>query len=367
MKYNWQHADWPNFHCELTDVQDLLVQFAEKTGRVDGLLTALPDSLQTDAVIDLMVSEAIKTSEIEGEMLSRPDVVSSIRKNLGLQTKSSPVGDRRAEGVAELMIHARNSYAKPLSQKMLFEWHAMLMKGNRRIKAGGWRTHAEPMLIVSGSIGREQIYYEAPPSSNVPGEMKNFIQWFNQSAPGGENELKPSPVRSAIAHLYFESIHPFEDGNGRIGRAVAQKALSQGLGRPALLSLSKAINADRASYYASLEKAQGSLDVTDWVFWFVHMLLQAQRQAEEEIEFTLKKVKLFDRSRDQLNVRQLKVLNRMLKEGPEGFLGGMSAQKYMAIAKTSKPTATRDLQDLVEKKILVPSGGGRSTHYQINF
>jgi Fic family protein len=345
----------------------LLSRFTEKTGRVDGLLTGLPDSLQTDAIIDLMVSEAIKTSEIEGEMLSRPDVMSSIRNNLGLQTKSTPVGDLRAEGVAELMIHARNSYAKPLTQKMMFEWHAMLMKGARRVKVGKWRTHSEPMLIVSGAIGHEQVHYEAPPSKRVPGEMKNFIQWFNQSAPGGKLELTPSPVRAAIAHLYFESIHPFEDGNGRIGRAVAQKALSQSLERPALLSLSKAINADRANYYATLKTAQSSMDITDWVYWFVRMLLQAQEQAEAQIEFTLKKVKLFDRIRDQLNDRQMKVLKRMLKEGPDGFQGGMSAKKYMAIAKTSKPTATRDLQSLVEKNILIPSGGGRSSRYQIHF
>lgn len=367
MSYNWQHEDWPDFHYEPPDIQDLLTQFAEKTGRVDGLLTALPGSLQTDAVVDLLVSEAIKTSEIEGELLSRPDVLSSIRNNLGLQTESKPSGDQRAEGVAELMIYARNGYAEPLSQKMLFEWHAMLMKGARRVKIGRWRTHAEPMVIVSGSIGREIVHYEAPPSKDVPGEMKRFIQWFNQSAPGGKAEVKPPPIRSAIAHLYFASIHPFEDGNGRIGRAVAQKALSQGLGRPALLSLSKAINAERANYYAELKKAQSSMDITEWVSWFVRMLLQAQKQAEAEIEFTLRKVKLFDRSRDQLNDRQLKVLNRMLKEGPEGFLGGMSAQKYMAIAKTSKPTATRDLQDMVQKQILIPEGGGRSTRYQISF
>jgi Fic family protein len=351
----------------LNETQDLLARFAEKTGRVDGLLTGLPDSLQTDAVIELMVSEAIKTSEIEGEMLSRPDVLSSIRNNLGLQSESKPTGDLRAEGVAELMIHVRNDYAQTLTQKMLFEWHSMLMKGARRIKVGGWRTHAEPMLIVSGSIGYEKIHYEAPPSDVIPGEMKHFIQWFNQSALGRNAELKPPPVRAAIAHLYFESIHPFEDGNGRIGRAIAQKALSQGLGRPALLSLSKAINEDRANYYAALKKAQSSMDITDWVFWFVRMLLQAQEQAEAEIEFTLKKVKLLDRCRDQLNERQLKVLQRMLKEGPEGFEGGMSAKKYTAIAKTSKPTATRDLRDMVQKDILIPLGGGRSTRYQINF
>lgn len=366
MKYNWQHEGWPEFQYHLDEMQELFSRFAEKTGRVDGLLTALPESAQTDAIIELMVSEALKTSEIEGEMLSRPDVMTSIKNNLGLHAEPRSVGDRRAKGIADLMVCVRNSYDKPASQKMLFEWHRMLMTGAVRVKAGAWRTHSAAMLIVSGSIGNEEVHYEAPPSKQVPGEMKRFVQWFNQSAPGGCAGIKPAPVRAAIAHLYFESIHPFEDGNGRIGRAVAEKALAQGIGRPVLLSLSKAINADRSGYYDALKNAQRSLEITDWICWFVEMLLRAQEQAETEIEFTLKKTKWFDRFGDQLNARQLKVLQRMLKEGPEGFRGGMSAKKYMTISKTSKPTATRDLQDLVEKKILVPSGGGRSTHYQVD-
>ena len=166
--------------------------------------------------------------------------------------------------------------------------------------------------------------------------------------------------------LYFESIHPFEDGNGRIGRALSEKALSQGIGRPVLLSLSQAIEADRADYYAALKQAQQSLDITGWIDWFTRTLLTAQQQTESLIEFTLKKAKLFDRVRDLVNDRQLKVLQRMLKEGPGGFQGGMSAEKYIAITKTSKPTATRDLQDLVAQGIFIPSGGGRSTRYQIN-
>lgn len=366
MKYNWQSEEWPVFKVDLSGMQDLLSRFSEKTGRVDGLLTALPDSLKTDAIIDLMVSEAMKTSEIEGEMLSRPDVMSSIRNNLGLQPESQPSGDFRAQGIAELMVGIRNTYPNPISQRMLFDWHTMLMKGARRVNAGAWRTHSEPMLVVSGSIDREQIHYEAPPSEMVPAEMKRFVRWFNQSAPGKKTGSLPPPVRSAMAHVYFESIHPFEDGNGRIGRALSEKALSQGLGRPVLLSLSKAINADRAGYYDALKNAQRSMDLSDWVDWFIRTLLQAQEQAEVEIEFTLKKVKLFDRVREQVNERQLKVIQRMLKEGPEGFIGGMSAQKYMAIARTSKSTATRDLQDLVAKNILILTGGGRSTRYQID-
>lgn len=366
MKYNWQREDWPNFKYGLAGIQGLLLRFTEKTGRVDGLLSALPESLQTETIIDLMVSEAVKSSEIEGEMLSRPDVMSSIKNNLGLNAQPKRVGDRRASGIGELMVCIRNNYNSPLSQKMLFDWHRMLMMGASRIKSGAWRTHSEPMLVVSGTIGNEQIHYEAPPSKQVPSEMKRFIQWFNSTAPGGVDVIGFAPVRSAVAHLYFESIHPFEDGNGRIGRALSEKVLSQGLGRPVLLSLSRSIEADRGGYYDALKQAQRSADVTSWIDWFVRMLLNAQEQAETEIEFTLKKTKLFDRIGDQLNERQLKVLRRMFKEGSSGFHGGMSAKKYMAIAKATKPTATRDLQDLVAKEVFIPGGGGRSTHYKIN-
>lgn len=364
MKYNWQQDNWPGFRYGLAEIQNLLLRFIEKTGRVDGLLSALPESLQTEMIVDLMVCEAVKSSEIEGEMLSRPDVMSSIKNNLGLHKK--PVGDRRAEGIAELMVSVRNNYARPLSQKMLFEWHTMLMAGAARIRSGAWRTHSEPMLIVSGTIGSEQIHYEAPPSTQVPEEMRRFIRWFNRTAPGGGEAIGFAPVRSAVAHLYFESIHPFEDGNGRMGRALSEKILSQGLGRPVVLSLSRSIETDRGGYYEALKQAQCSGDITSWINWFVRMLLIAQEQAETEIEFTLKKTRLFDSIRDQLNERQLKVVRRMLKEGAAGFHGGMSAKKYMNIAQTTKPTATRDLQDLVAKEVFIPAGGGRSTHYQIN-
>jgi Fic family protein len=366
MKYNWQQADWPNFHYSTDGIQHLILPFSEKTGRIDGLLAALPEPTQTETIIDLMASEAIKSSEIEGEMLSRPDVMSSIKNNLGLYSTTKRVGDQRAEGIAELMVCARNDYAKPVSQTMLFDWHSKLMLGAFNVRAGAWRTHTEPMLIVSGTMGTEKIHFEAPPSSEVPREMKGFVQWFNHTAPGGSTEMALAPVRAAIAHLYFESIHPFEDGNGRIGRALAEKALSQALARPALLSLSKAIESDRAGYYASLKQAQRTLDITEWIGWFLNMLLSAQKQTEIEIEFTLKKTHFFDRTRGQFNERQLKVIRRMLKEGPSGFLGGMGANKYMAIAKTTKSTATRDLQDLVAKEVFVPLGAGRSTRYQLN-
>jgi len=366
MNYIWQRDDWANFKYDPTKVQAQILRFSEKAGRVDGLLSALPASLQTESIVDIMVAEAVESSKIEGEMLSRPDVMSSIKNNLGLNPRPRRIGDRRAEGIAELMVSVRHDYAHPLSRNMLFNWHAMLMMGTARVKAGAWRSHSEPMLIVSGAMGDEIIHYEAPPSEQVPAEMQHFTQWFNLSAPRAKREIPLAPIRSALAHLYFESIHPFEDGNGRIGRALSEKALSQGLGRPVLLSLSRSIDADRTGYYAALKQAQRSSDITDWIEWFVDMLLTAQTQAEIDIEFTLKKTKLFDRVGNLLNARQLKVVRRMLKAGTAGFAGGMTARDYGTIAKTTKPTATRDLQDLAAKEVLLPIGAGRSTHYQVN-
>jgi Fic family protein len=366
MLYNWQQKDWPTFTYDLTNVADALLTFAEKTGRTSGLLRGLPKDTQTEAIIDLMVSEAIKTSEIEGEYLSRNDVLSSIRKNLGLEQPGEQVRDKRAEGAAALMIDVRNTYAQPLTKDTFFSWHRMIMQGSRGIKTGKWRSHAEPMQVVSGPMGKERIHFEAPPSARVPKEMTQFITWYNETGPNGKKAITKPVIRSAIAHLYFESIHPFEDGNGRIGRALSEKALSQGMGRPALLSLSRTIEANRTQYYAALQAAQQSNGITPWITWFVNMALDAQHQAEEQIEFTLKKTHLFDRVKDQLNERQLRVLRRVLEEGPKGFEGGISAQKYIAITHTSKATATRDLQDLVEKGAIILLGGGRSTRYEVN-
>jgi len=275
------------------------------------------------------------------------------------------VGDRRAEGIAELMVAARDAWQEPLGRYMLFAWHGMLMKGFEHVSSGEWRTHPEPMRVVSGPIGAETVHFEAPPSKRVPAEMDRYIEWFNKTGPEGAEKIIWTPIRTAIAHLYFETIHPFEDGNGRIGRAIAEKALSQGLGRPALLSMSQSIEANKADYYAALKRAQRSNEITDWIAWFTSTLISAQEQAECKIDFTLKKVRLFDRVRDQINDRQLKVLRRMAAVGPGGFEGGMSAKKYQSMTGSSKATATRDLRDLLDKHALKSSGGGRSIRYQL--
>jgi Fic family protein len=366
--YNWQRQDWPNFTYSIENVEDSLFFLAEKVGKVTGILNALPENVQLETIIDIMVSEAIKTSEIEGEFLSRKDVLSSIRKNLGLVSSPESIQDKKAEGIGKLMIDVRNTYKKELSKEQLFAWHKMLLPDSNDIAVGKWREHEEPMQVISGAMGKQKVHFEAPPSGRVPKEMEQFITWFNETAPVSSGEMKKGPIRSAIAHLYFETIHPFEDGNGRIGRAIAEKALSQGIGRPVLMSLSRSVEANKKAYYDALKKAQRSNEITDWIQYFVNTILTAQTEAEAQIDFTLKKVKFFDRFKDKLSERQLKLIRRMLDEGPKGFTGGMNASKYGSITKVSKATATRDLQSLLEIGALMPfdEGGGRSTKYALN-
>lgn len=366
--YNWQMKDWPQFTYSVDGVEGDILLFAEKVGRVAGVLDALPEDTRQEVIIDIVLAEAIKTSEIEGEYPSRKDVLSSIRKNLGLQYDLSRMQDKSAIGLGDLMVDVRKTFKEPLTERKLFSWHTLLLGEKKGIEVGCWRTHAAPMQVISGAIGREKVHFEAPPSSRVPDEMKAFVEWFNSTAPGGENEIRKASVRSAIAHLYFETIHPFEDGNGRIGRAIAEKALSQTIGRPIVLSLSRTIESKKSLYYTSLEQAQQSNEITAWVEYFVKTVVDAQIDAEAQIDFTLKTTRFFDRFKNSLNQRQFAVIKRMLEEGPKGFQGGMNARKYISIAKTSKATATRDLQQLLEMGAFVTSGnaGGRSTSYEIS-
>ena len=269
MKYNWQQNDWPRFQFELSELQSHLIKYLEKTAHLGGILKALPEELRLEAVVDIMTAEALKTSEIEGEFIERSDVKSSILNNLGLTEKPKPVYDLRAKGLGKLMAAVRNTYAEELTQEHLFSWHEMLLSYREDLESvGQWRQHSEPMQIVSGPMGKEKIHFKAPPSEIVPSEMKRFLQWFNSTSPDQKTAIESGPTRSAIAHLYFESIHPFEDGNGRIGRAVAEKALSQNFSSPVPFSLSKTIEANKKDYYRNIEKAQRSNEITGWMEYF---------------------------------------------------------------------------------------------------
>lgn len=366
MNYNWQQSDWRNFTFSQKTVEEDLYVFAEKAGHLKGLLHAMPKDSQEETLIEILVSEAIKTSEIENEYLNREDVTSSIRHNLGLVEPTKEIKDLRAKGIGKLMTEVRRTYNEPLNEETLLEWHRHLFTAQTHINVGVWRSHKEPMQVVSGRIDKPTVHFEAPPSRDVPKEMKLFIQWFNDTAPNGKTPIKFAPIRSAISHIFFESIHPFEDGNGRIGRAIADKALSQSVGYPLLLSLSATIESSKKAYYRALENGQKSNEITTWIIYFIEVIIKAQRAAEDLIEFTLKKARFFDAYKKHLNERQFKSVNRMFQEGPKGFEGGMTAKKHMSINQTSKATATRDLSVLEKLGAFVITGSGRNTHYYLN-
>ncbi len=362
MIYNWQQPDWTDFKYNISEVMAIIDDFIALVGKVYGMFDRLTKQDQTEITIDFLVNEVIKTSEIEGEYLHRESVKNSIRRNLGFTVDKKLIVDPAAEGMANMMVHVREKFSEPLSEQMLFDWHREMMRGNKLdITIGYWRTHLEPMQIISGSVGREKVHFEAPPSKDVPHEMNKFIEWFNTS----EKTITTPLVRSGISHLYFESIHPFQDGNGRIGRAISDKAISQDLGYPVLFNLSKTVESKRNEYYHNLNTSSKTNDISQWLKYFIKTVYQSQIEAQQEIEFVLKKTKFFDHWQKQLNPRQIRVIQRIFQEGTKGFKGGMNAKKYMGITKTSKATATRDMQDLKRKGIFQSIGGGRNTRYNL--
>lgn len=364
MPWNWQTHNWPNFTWDATLLRQAEEHFLLGSGKSAGILRHLQESDKEQLTIDAISTEALTTSAIEGEILDRASVQSSIRRQLGLGTDHRRV--KPAEhGIAEMMVSLYRSFAAPLSDELLFDWHTMLTTGRRDLTdIGRYRTDAEPMQVVSGRVHAPKIHFEAPPSTRVPEEMAQFIAWFNRTAPGGTNPL-PALTRAGIAHIYFESIHPFEDGNGRIGRAISEKALAQSVGEPTLTALAATIFIRRKAYYEMLEVANKTTNVTPWLCWFAETTLEAQQRTEAQIEFLLDKTRLLDRLRGQLNPRQEKALLRVLREGPEGFAGGLSAGNYRAITGASSATTTRDLADLVDKEALIRRGERRHTRYAV--
>jgi Fic family protein len=365
MTWNWQKPDWPAFRWKHERLDNAEKQFLVNGGVFVGTIRHLAKKEHDQLIVEAMSTEAMTTSEIEGEILDRASVQSSLRKQLGLATDERRV--RAAErGIAEMMVDLYRSFAEPLSEEMLFRWHRMVMSGSRNLRdVGRYRAGAEPMQVVSGPIGEARVHFEAPPSARVPSEMKRFIAWFNRTAPGREEPLS-ALTRAGIAHLYFESIHPFEDGNGRIGRAIAEKALAQSLGQPTLTALAATILARRKNYYDALEAANKGNEITHWLMWFAGVAIEAQRRTIALVEFLIDKTKLLDRLKGQLNARQEKALLRMFREGPEGFRGGLSAGKYSTVTGASPATTTRDLADLVAKGALVREGERRYARYHLS-
>ena len=366
MKYNWQYPDWANFTYDDSVIDSLLIDLISETSEIKGMLNALSDGNQQDAILQFMISEAIKTSEIEGEFFSRQDVMSSIKRHLGINENLTHIRDKKALGIGSLMVEVRKSYQEKLTEPMLKSWHKTLMSAHPYINAGKYRSGAEPMQVISGAFGKEVVHYEAPLSKKVADEMKQFVKWYTHFKVNSD-DMKQALIKTCICHLYFESIHPFEDGNGRIGRALAEKCLAQSLNRPMLISLSSVIEKDKKAYYDTLKKAQRTLEITDWILYFSKTIVKAQKSAKQTILFTINKSKFIDNHKHNINERQLKVLLKMFELGVSGFEGGMTTKKYISITKSSRATATRDLQDLVEKNILTPKGAGRNVRYEINF
>lgn len=364
MKYNWQLPDWPKFTFDDSVIDSLCMDFALETGELKGLVDSLSTDIQQETILQFMISEAIKTSEIEGEFFSRQDVMSSIKKNLGIGDFGQ-IKDKNAQGIGNLMVTVRNFYSEKLTEIVIKKWHSLLMEYSKRVNPGVYRTGNEPMQIVSGSFSKEIIHFEAPQSGQVPIEMEKFIEWYNAFEIKA-TDIKNALIKTSISHLYFESIHPFEDGNGRIGRAIAEKCLSESLNRPVLMSISSTIEENKKRYYQSLKQAQRTLEITDWILYFSTLILESQKSAKQTVLFTLNKTKFIDQFKNLMNERQRKAVLKMFESGVSGFEGGMTAIKYVSITKTSRATATRDLQDLTQKNILIPSGEGRNRSYKLN-
>jgi Fic family protein len=360
--WNWQHPDWPTFSYDATALAAMENQFLLHSGTFIGLYAHIGPDDREALRIELISDEAVKTSAIEGELLDRDSVQASLRHQMGLGLERP--GIKPAErGISQMMLDLYGDFAAPLSEQTLFAWHEMLLAGNRSLDViGGWRRHADAMQIVSGPDYKRTIHFEAPPSAAIPKEMKRFIKWFNDTAPNGKTPL-PALTRSGVAHIYFESIHPFEDGNGRLGRAISEKALAQSVGRPTLIALAYAIERTRKDYYAALERSQKGLGLTDWLKYFARTVLEAQDITMRRLDFHLAKAKFYQTHKAQLNDRQDKAIARMFREGLDGFKGGMSAENYIAITGTSRATATRDLQDLVAKGAFTRTGELRHTRY----
>lgn len=363
--WNWEQPDWPKFAYDREALGALERQFLLHSGELIGAFKHLSRDDSDTLRIELIGDEALKTSAIEGEVLDRDSVQSSLREQFGLAAdkRRVPPAER---GIAEMMVDLYRGFAVPLTHETMYAWHAMLMGGAQRVEVvGGYRTHADPMQVVSGGAGMPRVHFEAPPSSRMKAEMDAFVAWFNDTAPGGVKRL-PSLERAGIAHLYFVSIHPFEDGNGRIGRALAEKSLAQTIGQPSLIALAYTIERRRKAYYAALERNSRGTEITDWLAYFAETVLEAQRNTIKRVEFCLAKARLYERLRDSLNPRQEKVIARMFRAGIDGFKGGLSAENYISITGASRATTTRDLQDLVAKDALTRSGERRHARYRLN-
>lgn len=362
--YVWERPEWPDFRWDDARLLEPLATARLKQGRLLGSMARLGFDLKREAQLEALTDDVVKSSEIEGEVLDRGSVRSSIARRLGIPDAAVAPADRRTEGVVEMMLDATRNLEAPLTAERLFGWQAALFptgySGPRRVRTGAWRDDADgPLEVVSGPVGQERVHYQAPPASRLEAEMGRFLDWFNRRAdPEGL-------LRAALAHLWFVTIHPFEDGNGRVVRAIADKALAQSEGSgQRFYSMSSQIRKERSDYYNTLERTQkGDLDITDWLFWFLSCFSRAIDGAEAACANVLRKADFWQRyARQPFSERQKTVLNRYL----DGFEGKLTAKKWAAIGKSSVPTAQRDINELLERGVLRRNpGGSKNTSYDL--
>lgn len=362
--YIWDRPDWPGFTWDDARLIGPLAAARLKQGRLLGGMARLGFDLKLEAQLETLTEDVIRSSEIEGELLDRNSVRSSIARRLGVPDAAVAPADRRTEGVVEMTLDATENHDAPLTAVRLCGWQAALFptgySGLRPVRTGAWRDDAEgPMQVVSGPIGRQRVHYRAPPARQLEAEMQRFLDWFNRrSEPEGL-------LRAGLAHLWFVTIHPFEDGNGRVARAVADQALAQSEGSgQRFYSMSSQIRKERSEYYGTLERTQkGGLDVTDWLVWFLGCFSRAIDGAGTACRNVLRKADFWQRyAREPFTERQRTVLNRYL----DGFEGMLTAKKWAAIGKCSIPTAQRDINQLLERKILRRNpGGSKNTSYDL--
>ena len=362
--YIWQQTDWPTWSYDATTLSILLANAHQAQGRLLGKMQSLGFGVQQQTSLQVLTDDVLKTSEIEGEFL-RPELVrSSVAKRLGIDIGGLSDSDRAVDGIVDIVMDATSNHAHDLSLERLLSWHAALFplgySGIHKISAGQLRDdRLGPMQVISGAIGREKVHFEAPPASCLRSEITQFLNWFNAS-----QSLDPY-LKAGIAHLWFVTIHPFDDGNGRIGRAIADMALSRAdQSRDRFYSLSSQIMKERQGYYLHLERSQkGSLDATEWLAWFLQCLINAIDSANSNLYSTLAKTQFWQHWQGvPFNERQIKLLNRLL----DGFEGNLTNKKWSLIAKCSADTALRDITDLLDRGVLSRgSSSGRSTHYLI--
>ena len=356
--YIWQHPKWPHFTWDVEQLAKPLAEVRMKQGILIGRITTLGFDTELNTTLDVMTDDLMNSSKIEGILLDGKSVRSSVARQLGLEREGLPPADRYVEGIVNVMVDTVKNSDKPLTAERLFGWHAALFPHGARFKVGTWRESQETMQVVSGALGREKVHFEAPPSSEVPRLMEDFMQWANEA-----QSIDPI-IKAAIVPLWFVTIHPFTDGNGRLSRTLTDMFLTRSDGMiHRFYSMSATFSNHRSEYYDMLERTQhGGMDITPWIAWFLDCMKEALQHTEQVVAKVVSKGEYWENHREvPINERQRKVINRLL----DGFEGKLTSSKWAKLVKCSSDTALRDIEDLLQKGLLVKEGTGRGTYYEL--